>query len=259
MNTLTIHQPTAVQLRNGRKCSDMSDAELNNLINSQVKLACYYLGKTMPEDPQLFLQIVSQRLRQINCSEDEFKKACEVGMTTATTYATSAPATYIEWVQAYMDRVRAEIVAYKQKVLVETYKPERMNEQELLTANVTHVMELYGKCKQGQPFFDGGSAAFLWLESIGEIEVSIDEKAEMFEQSRERAIAALHAKRQEVDRYESRAIKHLLEDIEARAKDVPELRFEQVKICRNDLLKQYFMANELTADYLMAKAKGVKF
>jgi hypothetical protein len=109
---------------------------------------------------------------------------------------------------------------------------------------------MYHKFKNGQSFLDGGSAGYLWLEKIGQINVSIDEKAEMFEKSKDRAIAAIKAKRDNAERYEARTIQSLLNAIEQRPKDIPELRFEQIKICRDDLLRQYFRANQVTAEFL---------
>jgi hypothetical protein len=105
---------------------------------------------------------------------------------------------------------------------------------------------------------DGGSAGYLWLESVGEIQLTIDEKVEQFEASKERAIKAIQARKEDSTKFEARSIDKLLLEIQERPNDIPELRFEQVKICRNDLLREYFMANELSFDYLKQRYEAVQ-
>jgi hypothetical protein len=168
-------------------------------------------------------------------------------MMTAEIYSANAPTTYNKWVRSYLDSVKMELAAHRNN---QSFKPYEISEEEKLNTAIEHLVTMYHKFKSGQSFLDGGSAGYLWLEKIGQINVSIDEKAEMFEKSKDRAIAAIKAKRDNAERYEARTIQSLLNAIEQRPKDIPELRFEQIKICRDDLLRQYFRENNLTHDFL---------
>jgi hypothetical protein len=191
--------------------------------------------------------MIEADLKKARCTIDQFKIAVNEGMRSGEVYSANAPATYLKWVYAYLDKVKMELAAHRNN---QSFQPYEMSEAEKLNTAIEHILTMYQKFKSGQSFLDGGSAGYLWLEKIGQINVSIDEKAEMFEKSKDRAIAAIKAKRDNAERYEARTIQSLLNAIEQRPKDVPELRFEQIKICRDDLLRRYFRANDVTFDFL---------
>jgi HPt (histidine-containing phosphotransfer) domain-containing protein len=195
----------------------------------------------------MFAALVAASIKDTGCTIDQFKIAVHKGMMTAEIYSANAPNTYNKWVRTYLDSVKMELAAHRNN---QSFQPYEMSEEEKLNTAIEHLVTMYHKFKSGQSFLDGGSAGYLWLEKIGQINVSIDEKADMFEKSKDRAIAAIKAKRDNAERYEARTIQSLLNAIEQRPKDIPELRFEQIKICRDDLLRQYFRANEVTADFL---------
>jgi len=213
-------------------------------------MVCAYAGQQVTSDQHslnLIVRMIEADLKKARCTIDQFKIAVNEGMRSGEVYSANAPATYLKWVYAYLDKVKMELAAHRNN---QSFQPYEMSEAEKLNTAIEHILTMYQKFKSGQSFLDGGSAGYLWLEKIGQINVSIDKKAEMFEKSKDRAIAAIKAKRDNAERYEARTIQSLLNAIEQRPKDVPELRFEQIKICRDDLLRQYFRANEVTFDFL---------
>jgi hypothetical protein len=260
MNQL-ITQPTspAIAAYEGTRCAQMAQQELLPEIVSLYKMVCAYSGQQVTTDPQslnMVARMIENDLRQTKCTIEEFKIAVQEGMKTTEPYSANAPRTYMKWLQEYMDKVRMEIAAYRRLKQAEP-KPEPTEDEKMRNA-IEHILSMYDKWKAGHEFVDGGSAGYLWLESVGEIQLTIDEKVEQFEASRERAIKAIQARKEDSTKFEARSIDRLLLDIESRPNDIPELKFEQVKICRNDLLKQYFMANELTFDYLKEHYEAVQ-
>jgi hypothetical protein len=225
----------------------MADSDLFQIIGQQAQKVCAFAGQALPDNPTMFAALVAASIKETGCTIDQFKIAVHKGMMTAEIYSANAPTTYNKWVRTYLDSVKMELAAHRNN---QSFQPYEMSEEEKLNTAIEHLVTMYHKFKNGQSFLDGGSAGYLWLEKIGQINVSIDEKAEMFEKSKDRAIAAIKAKRDNAERYEARTIQSLLNAIEQRPKDIPELRFEQIKICRDDLLRQYFRANEVTAEFL---------
>jgi hypothetical protein len=252
MNTeisLTPLQPTkAVMAYQTQQVAKMPDIDLMKVIQDQCKLVCTFSGQQPPENLDAFSILLASALKKTNCTIGQFKEAIADGLQNDTIFSASAPLTYIKWVNLYMDKVRMEIAAYRRLKQAEP-KPEPTEAEKMRNA-IEHILSMYDKWKAGHEFVDGGSAGYLWLESVGEIHLTIDEKVEQFEASRERAIKAIQARKEDSTKFEARSIDKLLLEIQERPNDIPELRFEQVKICRNDLLKEYFMANELTFEYL---------
>ena len=246
MNQL-ITQQQAIEAYQSAKCRDMVDADLYPIINQQAQKVCAFAGQALPDNPTMFAALVAASIKETGCTIEQFKIAVHKGMMGGEIYSANAPTTYNKWVRQHLDSVKMELVAHRNN---QSFQPYEMTEAEKLNTAIEHILTMYGKFKSGQSFLDGGSAGYLWLEKIGQINVSIDEKAEMFEKSKDRAIAAIKSKRDNAERYEARTIQSLLNAIEQRPKDVPELRFEQIKICRDDLLRRYFRSNEVTADYL---------
>jgi hypothetical protein len=246
MNQL-ITQQQAIEAYKAEKVRDMADSDLFQIIGQQAQKVCAFAGQALPDNPTMFAALVAASIKETGCTIDQFKIAVHKGMMSAEIYSANAPTTYNKWVRSYLDSVKMELAAHRNN---QSFQPYEMSEEEKLNTAIEHIVTMYHKFKNGQSFLDGGSAGYLWLEKIGQIKVSIDEKADMFEKSKDRAIAAIKAKRDNAERYEARTIQSLLNAIEQRPKDVPELRFEQIKICRDDLLRQYFRANEVTADFL---------
>ena len=242
-----ITQQQAIEAYKSEKVRDMADSDLFQIIGQQAQKVCAFAGQALPDNPTMFAALVAASIKETGCTIDQFKIAVHKGMMTAEIYSANAPTTYNKWVRTYLDSVKMELAAHRNN---QSFQPYEMSEEEKLNTAIEHLVTMYHKFKNGQSFLDGGSAGYLWLEKIGQIKVSIDEKADMFEKSKDRAIAAIKAKRDNAERYEARTIQSLLNAIEQRPKDVPELRFEQIKICRDDLLRQYFRANEVTADFL---------
>jgi hypothetical protein len=242
-----ITQQQAIEAYKSEKVRDMADSDLFQIIGQQAQKVCAFAGQALPDNPTMFAALVAASIKETGCTIDQFKIAVHKGMMTAEIYSANAPTTYNKWVRSYLDSVKMELAAHRNN---QSFQPYEMSEEEKLNTAIEHIVTMYHKFKSGQSFLDGGSAGYLWLEKIGQINVSIDEKAEMFEKSKDRAIAAIKAKRDNAERYEARTIQSLLNAIEQRPKDVPELRFEQIKICRDDLLRKYFRANEVTADFL---------
>ena len=242
-----ITQQQAIQAYQSTKCLDMVDAELYPIINQQAQKVCAFAGQALPDNPTMFAALVAASIKETGCTIDQFKIAVHKGMMSSEIYSANAPTTYNKWVRQYLDSVKMELAAHRNN---QSFQPYEMSEEEKLNTAIEHILTMYQKFKSGQSFLDGGSAGYLWLEKIGQINVSIDEKADMFEKSKDRAIQAIKAKRDNAERYEARTIQSLLNAIEQRPKDVPELRFEQIKICRDDLLRRYFRANNLTTDFL---------
>ena len=246
----TTNNSQAVQAYQGKQCAQMPQQDLLPEILNQYKMVCAYAGQQVTNDQHslnLIVRMIEADLKKTRCTLEQFKIAVEQGMRSGEVYSANAPATYLKWVCVYLDKVKMELAAHRNN---QSFQPYEMSEEEKLNTAIEHLVTMYHKFKSGQSFLDGGSAGYLWLEKIGQINVSIDEKAEMFEKSKDRAIAAIKAKRDNAERYEARTIQSLLNAIEQRPKDIPELRFEQIKICRDDLLRRYFRANEVTADFL---------
>jgi hypothetical protein len=242
-----ITQQQAIEAYNSTKCRDMADSDLFQIIGQQAQKVCAFAGQALPDNPTMFAALVAASIKETGCTIDQFKIAVHKGMMTAEIYSANAPTTYNKWVRSYLDSVKMELAAHRNN---QSFQPYEMSEEEKLNTAIEHLVTMYHKFKNGQSFLDGGSAGYLWLEKIGQINVSIDEKADMFEKSKDRAIAVIKAKRDNAERYEARTIQSLLNAIEQRPKDIPELRFEQIKICRDDLLRQYFRANEVNFDFL---------
>jgi hypothetical protein len=242
-----ITQQQAIEAYKSEKVRDMADSDLFQIIGQQAQKVCAFAGQALPDNPTMFAALVAASIKETGCTIDQFKIAVHKGMMSAEIYSANAPTTYNKWVRTYLDSVKMELAAHRNN---QSFQPYEMSEEEKLNTAIEHIVTMYHKFKNGQSFLDGGSAGYLWLEKIGQINVSIDEKADMFEKSKDRAIAAIKAKRDNAERYEARTIQSLLNAIEQRPKDVPELRFEQIKICRDDLLRQYFRANEVTFDFL---------
>jgi hypothetical protein len=246
----TTNNSQAVQAYQGKQCAEMPQQDLLPEILNQYKMVCAYAGQQVTSDQHslnLIVRMIEADLKKTRCTLEQFKIAVNEGMRSGEVYSANAPATYLKWVCVYLDKVKMELAAHRNN---QSFQPYEMSEEEKLNTAIEHLVTMYHKFKKGQSFLDGGSAGYLWLEKIGQINVSIDEKAEMFEKSKDRAIAAIKAKRDNAERYEARTIQSLLNAIEQRPKDVPELRFEQIKICRDDLLRQYFRENNLTHDFL---------
>jgi hypothetical protein len=242
-----ITQQQAIEAYKSEKVRDMADSDLFQIIGQQAQKVCAFAGQALPDNPTMFAALVAASIKETGCTIDQFKIAVHKGMMTADIYSANAPTTYNKWVRSYLDSVKMELAAHRNN---QSFQPYEMSEEEKLNTAIEHLVTMYHKFKSGQSFLDGGSAGYLWLEKIGQINVSIDEKAEMFEKSKDRAIAAIKAKRDNAERYEARTIQSLLNAIEQRPKDIPELRFEQIKICRDDLLRQYFRENNLTHYFL---------
>jgi hypothetical protein len=250
MTQLTT-QSQAITAYQSPKVRDMADSELFKIIGQQAQKVCAFSGQALPDNPTMFAALVAASIKDTGCTIEQFKIAVHEGMTNTEIYSANAPATYNKWARQYLDKVRMELSAYRSKVMD---KPkEEPTEAEKMQNAIEHILSMYDKWQAGHEFVDGGSAGYLWLESVGEINLTIDEKVEQFEKSRERAIKAIQARKEDSTKVEARSIDRLLLDIESRPNDIPELRFEQVKICRNDLLKEYFMANDLTFEYLKTR------
>jgi hypothetical protein len=233
-----------------QQVAKMPDIDLMKVIQDQCKLVCTFSGQQPPENLDAFAILLASALKKTNCTIGQFKEAIADGLQNDTIFSASAPLTYIKWVNLYMDKVRMEIAAYRSKV---TDKPkEEPTEAEKMRNAIEHILSMYDKWKAGHEFVDGGSAGFFWLEKIREIPHNVQERNKMFNDSHEKAIAAIAARKQEVNKYEARSIQSVLDKIHS-GDDVDELRFEKIKICRNDLLKQYFMANDLTFEYLKTR------
>jgi hypothetical protein len=242
-----ITQQQAIEAYKSEKVRDMADSDLFQIIGQQAQKVCAFAGQALPDNPTMFAALVAASIKETGCTIEQFKIAVHKGMMSAEIYSANAPTTYNKWVRSYLDSVKMELAAHRNN---QSFQPYEMSEEEKLNTAIEHLVTMYHKFKSGQSFLDGGSAGYLWLEKIGQINVSIDEKADMFEKSKDRAIAAIKAKRDNAERYEARTIQSLLNAIEQRPKDIPELKFEQIKICRDDLLRQYFRANDLTHDFL---------
>lgn len=232
------------------KVRDMADSELFQAIGQQAQKVCAFAGQALPDNPTMFAALVAASIKETGCTIEQFKIAVHEGMTNTEIYSANAPATYNKWVRAYLDKVRMELSDYRAKVFA-TPKREP-TEEEVIQMNIDHVLSMYESFKSGKVFMDGGSAGYLWLEKIGEINLSVEEKKQAFNDVHERAIAAIAAKKQEVSQYEARSIQSILDKIH-QGDEVDELKFEKIKICRHDILKEYFMCNELDGEYLKGR------
>jgi HPt (histidine-containing phosphotransfer) domain-containing protein len=249
MSQLTT-QTQAITAYQSPRVRDMADSELFKIIGQQAQKVCAFSGQVLPDNPTMFAALVAASIKDTGCTIEQFKIAVHEGMTNTEIYSANAPATYNKWVRQYLDRVKMEIASYRSKVMD---KPkEEPTEAEKMRNAIEHILSMYDKWQAGHEFVDGGSAGFLWLEKIREIPHNVQERNKMFNDSHEKAIAAIAARKQEVNKYEARSIQSVLDKIHS-GDDVDELRFEKIKICRNDLLKQYFMANDLTFEYLKTR------
>jgi len=230
-------------------CREMNDADLVSEILSLCRMVCYFKGQALPEQPAIFAKMVADYLRTTMLTIEQFKTAVGNGMVSDEIYAANAPATYTKWAKQYIESNKHKIVQQNAKVLPE------ISEAEKLKLIVEGVMHCYYDFKRTGKVFDSGSAVYLFLESLGMIDVSIEDKKKMFDEVRKDAIERLKFKQKESDHFTAKSIGQLIEQAE-KGKDVDDVILEQRRICRNKILTEFFTKNELKYETI-AKRAGI--
>ena len=255
MTNLTINQQSpAITAYQSVMCKEMTQAELLPQIIKQYQIVLAYSGQSgLTDSNQLNIvaRLIEQDLRQTKCTIEQFKIAVQEGMKSSEVFSANAPATYNKWVKAYLDKVRMELSDYRAKVLSET-KPS-LTESEKLKLMVEGVMHCFWEFKRTGKIIDAGGVNYRFLESLGFIELSIEEKTAMFESVKQEAINRIKMTQIESDRHTARSLGKLIEQAE-QGNEVDEVRFEQQRICRNKILRQFFTENQLSYETVASRA-----
>lgn len=244
MNLIVQQESAAVQAWKSPPCKNLNDAELFSAITQRAQKVCVFAGQKLPENVDVFAALIAEELRKTNCTIDQFKIAVDKGMVETDIYSASAPATYVKWVRTYLDDVASELIAYRanlrkmQEEQEEAEKKAKLTPEFILQSKIDAVelcrkhFELTGEIS------DPGSVAYKYLEEIGEIVISNEEKAKQLEIEVEKIKREEQGKAvAEWDKIIRVQIKSAIEQIE---NPFSELRFQAKKNCRANALKNYY-------------------
>ena len=244
MTQLTNYQQSpAIAAYQSKSCKAMTDAELFPIITQQAQKVCAFSGQALPDNSTVFAALVAETLRQQGCTIDQFKEAVKIGMQTTEIYSASAPHTYIKWVKQYLESVRQEIMNHNaRQTPVKTY-----SEDEKMALIREGVLTCYDNFKATGYIQDAGDAVYLYLEGKGVIDIPVEVKKTLFENAKEKAIELIKMKQVESDRHTARALQSIIRAA-MDGEEVDEVRKEQRKICRTNILKDLF--SEMTREEL---------
>lgn len=246
-NLATIEKSPAIVAYEATKCRDMYQTELLPIIVNQYQIVCAYSGQkpiTETNALSLMAKMIENDLRQTSCTFEQFKIAVQDGMKSGEIFDASAPATYNKWVQRYLDKARAEIMAYKAK---EQLPVKVLTEEEKIEVIKSGVLLCFDNYKATGYIQDAGDAVYLYLEGKGVIDIPVEVKKTLFENAKEKAIQLIKMKQVESDRHTARALQSIIRAA-MDGEEVDEVRKEQRKICRTNILKDLF--SEMTREEL---------